>query len=46
MEDHTSLLDDFNFTYMIQVAAEGYSGGMVLLWRANELLVDPITTSA
>lgn len=31
---------------MIQLAAEGYSGGMVLLWRANELLVDPITATA
>ncbi|OIT18986.1 hypothetical protein A4A49_61797, partial [Nicotiana attenuata] len=46
MEDHSSLLQDFNFTDMVQAAARGYSGGIVIVWRADELIVDPfvITT--
>ncbi|OIT02208.1 hypothetical protein A4A49_56694 [Nicotiana attenuata] len=31
MADHTDLLMDFNYTDLIQVAAQGHSGGIVLL---------------
>ncbi|MCD9646544.1 hypothetical protein HAX54_036463 [Datura stramonium] len=37
MEDHQPILDDFLFTHMIQVPAQGLSRGMVVLWDANVL---------
>nr|XP_033514710.1 uncharacterized protein LOC117279329 [Nicotiana tomentosiformis] len=45
MEYHTPFQESFNFTDFIQVAAQGYSGGMVLLWRAHDLTVNPITVT-
>lgn len=46
MEDHSPLLDAFNYTDLILAPAQGFSGGMAILWRANEILVDPITITA
>lgn len=46
MEDHTSLLQEFNYNDIIQVAARGRSGGIVLLWQANELHVDPVAVTS
>nr|XP_016508810.1 PREDICTED: uncharacterized protein LOC107826363 [Nicotiana tabacum]XP_018623454.1 uncharacterized protein LOC108943633 [Nicotiana tomentosiformis] len=46
IEDHTSLLNEFNFTDRIQVFAQGYSSGIVMLWRAHDLIVDPIAITA
>lgn len=33
MNDHTRLCDDFNFTHMLQVLANGLIGGLVVLWK-------------
>lgn len=46
IEDHFAILNDFNFTDLIQVAAQGYTGGIVMLWRADELIVDPLVVTA
>lgn len=42
MQDHQSLLDEFNFNNMIQVLARGNWGGIVLLWEDSQLEVDEI----
>lgn len=46
MADHTDLLNEYNYTDLIQVVAQGQSGGIVLLWRANELMVNPIVVTS
>ncbi|OIS98976.1 hypothetical protein A4A49_60969, partial [Nicotiana attenuata] len=46
MEDHAPLLHDFNFTDLVQVAAQGYLGGICVLWRVDELTVDPLAITA
>lgn len=33
MATHISILEEFNFTEMIKVSAEGQAGGMVILWN-------------
>ncbi|XP_019241252.1 PREDICTED: uncharacterized protein LOC109221248 [Nicotiana attenuata] len=33
MVNHAELLDDFEFTKLIEVPAEGQSGGMVMMWN-------------
>ncbi|XP_016469275.1 uncharacterized protein LOC107791689 [Nicotiana tabacum] len=40
--DHQPLRDDFTFTSMASVAAEGHSSGIVVLWDENILLVEEI----
>lgn len=46
MVDHTDLLNEFNYTDLIQVAAHGQSAGIVLLWRANEMTVNPVAITS
>ncbi|OIT25568.1 hypothetical protein A4A49_62809, partial [Nicotiana attenuata] len=46
MQDHTSLLQEFDFTDLIQVAAYGHSSGIVLLWRPHELTVDHVAVTS
>lgn len=46
MEDHISLLNEFNFTNLIQFATQGYSGGIVMLQSTHYLTVDPIEVTA
>nr|XP_033517676.1 uncharacterized protein LOC117281929 [Nicotiana tomentosiformis] len=44
MDNHISLLNDFNFTKMIEVPAEGRSGGMVILWDHNIVTIQNFVT--
>ncbi|OIT19693.1 hypothetical protein A4A49_58802, partial [Nicotiana attenuata] len=46
MANHTDLLMEFNYTDLIQVAAQGHSGGIVLLWRACDLVVYPVAVTS
>lgn len=46
MADHTALLQDYNFSDLIQVATQGSTGGIVLLWHSNELTVNPATVTS
>lgn len=46
MADHTDLLTKYNYTDLIQVAAQGQSGVIVLLWRTNELAVNPVAVTS
>ncbi|OIT30548.1 hypothetical protein A4A49_58475, partial [Nicotiana attenuata] len=46
MADHTDILMEFNHTDFIQVAAQGRSGGIVLLWRAHDLVVNPVAVTS
>lgn len=39
MDNHISSLNDFNLTKMIEVHAEGRSGGMVILWDHNTVTI-------
>ncbi|XP_019244371.1 PREDICTED: uncharacterized protein LOC109224240 [Nicotiana attenuata] len=43
MATHISILEEFNFTEMIEVAAEGRAGGMVILWNHNRVVVNNFT---
>lgn len=45
IKDHGSLLNEYNFTDLIQATTEGFSGGMAILWCGNQLKVDPINGS-
>lgn len=38
LTDHTAIQDDFSFTNIAQVPAEGHSGGIVVL-RLNDILI-------
>lgn len=39
MQDHTRLRDDFNFTNMSQVPANGLIGGLLVLWNEASINV-------
>ncbi|XP_070014337.1 uncharacterized protein [Nicotiana sylvestris] len=43
IHDHTVFKNDFNFSHMEQVESQGISGGIVLLWNADLVLVDELT---
>lgn len=45
MESHTSILEDFDFTEMIEVPAIGQAGGLVILWNHNMVTVNNFTRS-
>ncbi|XP_070009492.1 uncharacterized protein [Nicotiana sylvestris] len=40
MTSHGNLMNDFGFTYMIEVPAEGQSGGMTVLWDMSKVNVN------
>lgn len=42
MEDHTFLLEEFNFTNLVQASTKGFSGGMIILWHGTNILIVPI----
>lgn len=46
MENHQTLRDDFLFTDMIEVPANGRSGGIVFLWSSRLITVDRITVTS
>lgn len=37
--------EGFNFTGMAEVAAIGQSGGIVILWHSDVLIVEPVATT-
>lgn len=39
---HTAVMDDFQFTNMAQVPAEGSSGGIVVFWSRHLLTVEEV----
>ncbi|KAH0686312.1 hypothetical protein KY289_017066 [Solanum tuberosum] len=41
MEDHNKILQALDFTDVIQVPASAYSGGISLLWRNSEIIIEP-----
>lgn len=41
MEDHNNLLHALDFTDVIQVPAIGYAGGIAILWKSNEAMIEP-----
>lgn len=43
MANHLSILEDFNFTEMIEVPAEGQAGGLVILWNHTRVIVNNFT---
>ncbi|XP_019263677.1 PREDICTED: uncharacterized protein LOC109241389 [Nicotiana attenuata] len=43
MTNHLSILEDFNFTEMIEVPAEGQAGGLVILWNHARVIVNNFT---
>ncbi|XP_070004098.1 uncharacterized protein LOC142163515 [Nicotiana tabacum] len=43
MTNHISILEDFNFTEIIEVPAEGQSGGLVILWNHARVIVNNFT---
>lgn len=45
MQDHTILRDDFQFSDMSQVPAQGISGGLVIMWHHYLITVDEIQMS-
>ncbi|KAH0632709.1 hypothetical protein KY284_035504 [Solanum tuberosum] len=45
MQDHQPLLDNFPFNTMIQVPANGNSGGLVMLWDNKIVELDNIATT-
>lgn len=40
MEDHNKILQDLDFTDVIQVPATGYSGGIALFWKNTEVTIE------
>ncbi|OIS98172.1 hypothetical protein A4A49_51412 [Nicotiana attenuata] len=44
--DYTYLLMEYNYTDLIQVAAQGQAEGIVLFWRAYELVVNPVAVTS
>lgn len=34
-----------NFTNLFELSIDGYSGGAILMWKQEELTVDPIATT-
>lgn len=45
MNSHQSLLDDFPFTSMIEVASVGNSGGLIILWDDSVLDPEDVATT-
>lgn len=46
MADHSELLMEFNYTDLIQVATQGQSEGIVILWRAHELVINTVAITS
>ncbi|OIT27325.1 hypothetical protein A4A49_64404, partial [Nicotiana attenuata] len=42
LSDHHVIMEDFGFSGLAQVAAQGNSGGMALMWNSDEVNVDQI----
>lgn len=45
MASHTSILEDFNFTEMIDVPVVGQAGGLAILWNHQMVTVNNFTRS-
>lgn len=45
MASHTSILEDFDFSEMIEMPAIGQAGGLVILWNHNMVTVNNFTRS-
>ncbi|KAK6793494.1 hypothetical protein RDI58_006947 [Solanum bulbocastanum] len=41
MEDRDNLLTTLDFTYVIQIPAIGYLGGITLFWKSSEVTMEP-----
>lgn len=46
MADHSELLMEFNYTDLIQVATQGQSEGIVIPWRAHELVINTVAITS
>ncbi|XP_019237922.1 PREDICTED: uncharacterized protein LOC109218059, partial [Nicotiana attenuata] len=42
---HQAIMEDFGFTKMTQVAAQGNSGGMVMMWNEAEVTIDQVAST-
>ncbi|XP_070041017.1 uncharacterized protein [Nicotiana tomentosiformis] len=40
-----SFKEELGFSGILQARADGYSGGMVLLWKSEEVIVDPLVST-
>ncbi|OIT29348.1 hypothetical protein A4A49_55687, partial [Nicotiana attenuata] len=43
--EHESLTEELGFSGILQARVDGYSGGTVLLWKSEEVTVDPLVAS-
>lgn len=42
MEEHYTIRNDFGFDNLIQVTAQGNSGGITIMWKNEDIIVDQI----
>lgn len=42
MEEHYTIRNDFGFDNLIQVVAQGNSGGITIMWKNGNIIVDQI----
>ncbi|XP_019223733.1 PREDICTED: uncharacterized protein LOC109205474 isoform X1 [Nicotiana attenuata] len=45
-QNHQTVKEDFNFTSLIEVAANVQSGGIAILWLSDVLHVEPVATTS
>ncbi|XP_059302758.1 uncharacterized protein LOC132054801 [Lycium ferocissimum] len=45
MANHYPLMHAVGFTDMFDIAAEGYSDGVVFMWKSDELSMDPVAVT-
>ncbi|OIT00958.1 hypothetical protein A4A49_31088 [Nicotiana attenuata] len=43
--EHENLKEELGFSGLLQARANGFSGGMVLLWKTDEVNVDPLVAT-